>query len=291
MNTEKLANLLLQSERPDLEFKSEWYRIDDPNQNIQEASKHELVKDILALANGVPNKTADPTYLIIGAADKLDENGNRPVFDVNPSGIDRKTILDILDSYSNPRIPNLNCHSLSFQEKTLVVIELAPSYSLHETTKRLTTKGDEGKKTKTYQEFTVFVRHGESISIASQQERETIQAMKRVSFTNVTHVEPTSFGAIIGAIIGGIFLPPAGEKILGKKEGYQAGLIVGPLVGGFLGGMIGNTSKEYLETRIEWKYYSTKKRAALLAIFPLAVLFWRALVYIFNKIPKMTSKS
>ncbi|MEI7847873.1 MAG: hypothetical protein WCK35_18880, partial [Chloroflexota bacterium] len=228
MNTQILAGLLRETERPDLEFKSEWYRIDDTNQNIQEAARHEMVKDILALVNGVPNKAAEPTYLIIGAADKIDENGERPVFDIDPSVINRKTILDIVDSHSNPRIPNLDCLSVSYQGKTLVVIELAPSYSLHETTKRLTTKGDEGKKTKTYQEFAVFVRHGEKIGLASQQERESIIAMKRVSFTNVTHVPPTSFGAAIGAIIGLIVMPPAAEKILGKKEGYQAGLIAGP---------------------------------------------------------------
>lgn len=255
MTNEKLAALLRQTEKPNIEFKSEWYKIDDSNQNISEIAKHEMVRDILALANNVPNENADPSYLIIGASNFLNADNSRELFDVNPAIIKDATILDTVNSRCAPRIPGILCHPIEHEGKTLVVIEVAPSYQLHETTKRLTTKGEAGEKTKTYQEYTVFVRLGEGVRIASQQERESIIAMKQSRYKSSTNISPVRFGPLLGAVLGAFFIPPALNMTVPAKESFSYP-ISGAIVGGSLGLSIGYATKQILDIAKDWKFYS-----------------------------------
>ena len=44
-----IARLLTEDERPNLDFKSEIYKIDDDNQHIKEQAKDEFIRDIIAL--------------------------------------------------------------------------------------------------------------------------------------------------------------------------------------------------------------------------------------------------
>lgn len=82
MDHKKLLELLHSHEGPSLDFKQEWYKLDSEDIQTKKVQKNELIKDILSLANGNVNVAGETAYLIIGASDSMNEEGDRELLTV-----------------------------------------------------------------------------------------------------------------------------------------------------------------------------------------------------------------
>ncbi|GAB1472017.1 hypothetical protein MASR2M66_28950 [Chloroflexota bacterium] len=177
MNPDEL-NTLIQLKEPEglkIDFKAKFYDINNSDNNIKERQWNELVKDILALANGNIGTVGQYGYLIIGIADKINSSGTRDVFDVTEIPVNQKQVLDKVNSFSKSQLPDLDIEPMLFQGKTIQIIKIPPTPYLYETSKPLVTS-----KT-TYHENSVFIRRRDGIGLASTEERETILAEKKFS--------------------------------------------------------------------------------------------------------------
>ncbi|MFC2023491.1 NACHT domain-containing protein [Chloroflexota bacterium] len=174
MDSRELAELLSRDEGLKLDFKRE-YQLHHAEPQVSESEWNELIKDILALANGNVGTARQKAYLIIGAGDELKPDGTRELFDVREQGLelDRQQILEKVNSYCWPPIPDLSYSELQIEGIWLAVIEIPPSPFVHETTQRLRVFD------KAYSESTVFIRRGESIHPATQAERTQLESEKR----------------------------------------------------------------------------------------------------------------
>jgi hypothetical protein len=83
LNSEKLKQLLRQNEGATLEFKREWYRLDDADGEAKKRQKDELIKDVLSLVNGNASVAGEEAHLVIGADDELNADGIRELHDVS----------------------------------------------------------------------------------------------------------------------------------------------------------------------------------------------------------------
>ena len=154
MNANELYNLirLREPEGLKIDFKENFYEVNHSDPNVKNKHWNELIKDILALANGNIGTSDKNGFLIIGIADKLNPHGTRDVFDIREVPVTAKQILDKVNSISKSQLPDLHIESMLFQEKNIWVIEIPPSPYLYETSKPLVTF------TATYHENSVFIR-------------------------------------------------------------------------------------------------------------------------------------
>ncbi|PDW04086.1 hypothetical protein CJ255_05185 [Candidatus Viridilinea mediisalina] len=90
--------------------------------------------------------------------------------------IESSQILDKVNSTCSPPISDLSLERITIDNHMLIVITIPPSPYLHETTKKIETKKAP------YNEGTVFIRRGESISNATQEERDAIRREKQRVF-------------------------------------------------------------------------------------------------------------
>jgi hypothetical protein len=149
----------------------------------------EFIKDILALTNGNVGTAEQAGMLIIGADNKLLPDGSRQLFDTSYLQLTSQQILAKVNSACDPPIPDILCEQIPLDGKCLTVITISPSPYVHETTRTLQiVKGefdDLGKlrfvkpdKEKHYGERTAFVRRGEDIFPATDDERRALKADK-----------------------------------------------------------------------------------------------------------------
>lgn len=249
MDNEQLKSLLIQEESATLEFKREPYWIDHKDSKVKSKQRDELTKDILALANGNSIVAGERAFLVIGADNKKDKDGFRPIFDIGSNVLTTRRILDIVNNACSPKLEDLEAEIIELDGKQLNVITINPSPHLYETTRRLEPSTAKGAFT----EYVVFVRHNESVRVASGKERDAIAKLKRLRFDETRNPHPAPFGAIIGAIIGAMTLAAATEKVLDKKEGARtAGAVAGALFGGSIGFMMGNMYRDINEIRSDW---------------------------------------
>lgn len=246
MKYEELNRLLRQPEGLTLEFKREWYKIDDPDSNIKSRQRDELVKDILALANGSPSTAGKKAYLIIGADEQMNPSGDRILYDTGNSPPDRKRILEIVSAACEPELEDIEIEVVPIDGKSILVITIPPSPYLYETIRELSCS-----KSK-YNEYVVFIRRGESIGIASAQERSAISQLKQIRFNELRNAPPVKFGAIIGALIGGSLSITLADKVFGNTVGRTVGFIIGTVIFAGFGGMLGNLYKELVRIRNTW---------------------------------------
>lgn len=259
ISNELATSLLHRPESPTLEFKSEWYKIDSDNPKTVETQKGELIKDVLSLANGNANVAGETAYLVIGVSDEVNDQGERVYFDVTEiNRISPDRILKIINTVSRPPLENLLCDAFMIGEKRIVFISIPPSPYLYEIQSKIQSPR------RSFDEYTVFVRQGEKVSIASTKERIAIEQLKMLRYQDVQNVPPVQFGVVVGATIGGLLLPGLAEKTLKTKESRIAGLIVGVLTGGLLGGFFGSVVGNLRDIQRRWKY--TPLKAKILGI-------------------------
>ncbi len=173
MDPLELQRILRRSEGSKLEFKREFYAL---NSNAHERHWSEFIKDILALANGNIGYAGQTGYLIIGADDKINSNGTRVLHSCAEIAISQQQIQNRVNSSCNPPVPDLQLERIPIGNDQLIIMVIPPSSFLHETIKDLTTT------TTTFHKGTVFVRRGEDIHNATQDERDAIRNEKQRVF-------------------------------------------------------------------------------------------------------------
>lgn len=175
MTTEKLRQLIQQPEGVKLEFKQELYHIDHPDKNVRNMQWDEFIKDILALANGNVGTVHETGYLIIGIEDKT-----KRLYDVGDVDTKEFTqqLLAKLRSACHPNFPNIRCELVELEGVRVLILTIPPTPYVYETTRRLQTSPNTY-----YNEKSVFIRSGDSICLAGQEERTNILEEKQQLFS------------------------------------------------------------------------------------------------------------
>src|SRR5258706_3315237 len=138
MNVEQLKLLLQQDEGPTLEFKREWYKIDAKGE-AKNRKKGELVKDILALANGNAYSAGELAYQVMGVNNEFNVDGCRELTDVGNNVPNSAPILSIVRAYSDPPLENVEVVPYTIDGKRIFVIIIPPTPHLYETTRKIDT--------------------------------------------------------------------------------------------------------------------------------------------------------
>lgn len=285
----KLLELLQQDESPVLDFKREVHHIDHENSQIRKQAIDELIKDLIALANGNAIFAGETAYLIFGAEDKKDQHGIRALFDVGEHGLTASRILDLVNAACEPKIENIACDEYVIEGKKLLWVTIFPTPYLHETTRRIQPKPD-----KIFTERTAFIRREQSIGIASQRERETIAQIKRFRFSEKRNPPGIPFGVLVGGFIGGTlahgFIKNQ-DKIKEIPNINAAAGITGAIFGATIGGTEYRIYKDIYEIRSGWHKVPSHLRIPILAgSFGIVVIAFRALGYIYSRFPSTQKK-
>jgi hypothetical protein len=254
----QLALLLSQEEGATLEFKREWYRLGaDPKE--KEYQKVELIKDILSLANGNAETAGETAVMIVGAASERREDGSRVVFDVGESIPTAAQILEIVRAVSSPPMDSIQVVPFRHNEATLFAVVIAPTPHVYEITKTL--KWD----SHSFSKYSVFIRRGDSVDLASSRERDAIATLKRIRLSEVRNPPPVSFGGAVGATIGGILI---GQ--ISSRKGGIGGAVGGGLAGGILGGtfgvLMGISYEALFQQTSAWRQPPARRRGIVMAL-------------------------
>jgi len=150
MDKNKLKLLISQNENAKLEFKEQWYH---------KSQKNEMIKDIIALANGNPQTVGEEGYLIIGVEDKTKSikgvNLSKSIVELE------QEVLQNINNYATPPITDISFDdSFNINGKKILVITISTHNYLICLSKDLQTKRTERRNS-------AFYREGEMISIAS----------------------------------------------------------------------------------------------------------------------------
>ncbi len=166
MDRDLLLDLLRHSESPKLEFKREWYKLEDPS--LRDAQLGELLKDVVALANGGVGYVGKTGYLIIGADDNDPAPGEeRNTCDVQGIGRDpaslsllKQKLLEKIANQFAPALPDINIEFVAIEPETrLLVLTIPPTRGLIALKKNLTAKA-------LYRSGTVIYREGQEVKTA-----------------------------------------------------------------------------------------------------------------------------
>ncbi len=176
MDNAELRHLIKQDEGPKLDFKQKLHDIFHSDKDVKKMQWGEFIKDILALANGYPGTADQTAHLIIGVADKRNDDGERALHDIGDVALTAEQILEKVNNSCHPRLLRLICEPKILDKYRILVISIPPSPSLHELTQRLTV----AQRT-TFNEGTVFVRRGSAIHPANKDERDAIFQEKQKS--------------------------------------------------------------------------------------------------------------
>jgi len=253
-----LVTLLGQRESGSLEFKREWYRLEeDPKE--KKSQKAELVKDIISLANGSLEAVGDPAVLIVGASDKLREDGLREVSDVGPNLPTAAQILDVVRPFCNPPMDSLQVIPFQHDTATLFAIFIPPTPHVFELADDLRTRS------RVYSKYSVLVRRGDSIDLASSKEREALGTLKRIKSSELRNPPPTSLAAAVGATTAGILVGQIGSRD-GGIRGAAAGGLVGSLIGGLIGTLMGLAYELFFQQTGGWHQEPGRRRAAVMSL-------------------------
>jgi hypothetical protein len=269
MDYKKLQELLHSHEGPSLDFKQEWYKLDSEGSQTKKIQKNEFIKDILSLANGNVNVAGETAYLVIGASDSTNEEGERELYDVTldkPVTADR--LLKMINRVCDPPLSHLDWHFFTVDAKKLYVVEIPSSPNVYEITEKVETSK------RPFDEYTVFTRKGDQITTASSRERAILAEAKRLKFNEKRNAPPGWIGFIVGAVVGAVLLADVGKKYIFPETpdiGIASGAIAGIIFGGITGWSMGYSYIAIPSIWIELKTLSIRQRIA--AILLLVVIF------------------
>lgn len=273
LQSETLRHLLQKDENGSLDFKRKPHAVFNNDKIIAEQNQHELIRDVVALANGNSHVVGETAYLILGADDKRDAYGNRKLRDIGDFPLTRRQILDWINPKIMPRITELDCGPVEIDGKVLFVITIYPSEDVHITTTTLKTA--DGKQ---YSPQTTFFRINENNESASRDEEKTLIRAKRRQFEHSSYVHPiwaiglssgiTAF--ILSYSFGGKIVPPEVIPLFG--EVWAKILVIGiPTVLFTLTGlMYGKAVVDFKDIQRMWRQGTRKRRIWMVII---AVIF------------------
>ena len=254
-----LQQLLGQPESATLEFKQALYRIDDPDGETKKRQRGELIKDILSLANGNAGVAGQTSYLVIGAADQIGEDGTRRLYDITAKMPLARSLLSLVNSACLRALDDLKCEEIILDGIRLVVITVFPSPHLHETSRKL-------DASQTYTEHVVFMRRVDSVDVANAGERAAILRMKQFHFEQSLRLSSRMLGAISGIGVG--YVVP---EVLIKLSMPDAKITTsfkafGAILGGVLGLLIGDSSRGVLRMLFELRALPDKWRYLIVSV-------------------------
>lgn len=275
MDATALQQLLGQPESATLEFKQAMYRIDDPDGESKKRQRGELIKDILSLANGNASVAGQTSYLVIGAADQVGEDGSRRLYNITAKTPSARSLLSLVNSACLPALDDLKCEEVILDGSRLVVITVLPSPHLHETSRKL-------DASQTYTEHVVFMRRVDSVDVANAGERTAILRMKQFHFEQSLRLSSRMLGAISGAGAGGIVPEMLIKLSMPDAKITTSFKVFGAFLGGVLGLLIGNSSRDVLRMLFElralpdkWRYLVVSVVAGLSGSAPYLYRFFR----------------
>jgi Putative DNA-binding domain len=185
MDSDRLKKLVWEPrENAKLDFKIELYKIYEPKPTISSEIQKwtdarnqqwaELAKDVIALANGNIGTAEETGYLIIGAGDKLRADGTPNLRNVTKPVPTQTEVLEKVNKYCHPNIPDLQCEGFVVDSVNLFVISIPPSPYLYRLSKQLQTPKQE------YSPHVVLIRRkdGENTYVASPDEIDAIKNEK-----------------------------------------------------------------------------------------------------------------
>lgn len=254
MTPEQLHQLLNQSETAYLDFKRKFklYHEDGSHNHLE---KDELIKDILALANGNEYIASRDKHLIYGADDRRQPDTPRQLYNVDTKTPDRTTLLNMINAACRPNLTDINCETITLDQHGLFVITIPPTPHLHEITRHLKTPHT------VFHENTVFMRRHETTGCASTQEREAILRAKRQHFKNNRKVNPIWFGIFNNAVLLGSMawgqMQDAPNTTLSTK--IIIALIIA-VIGALTGLALGLAIQEFNDIRNQWPRLSKRKQ-------------------------------
>lgn len=240
----------------DFKRKLEIYQSDG---KLVDKQRDELIKDILGLANGNSHIVRKSKYLIIGADNlEFDVNGMRVLYNVDYKVPSQSELMKWLASACAPVIVGLECEMVPFQDINLFVITVPPTFDLHETIRELNASGGH------FQKHVVFMRQDEHTVPASVRDGAAIQQRKHLHRQEISNPSAVWIGAISGAIVALII---GGAKITISQTDLSASgwfiQLLFVVLGAFFGGSTGFFSKQWNETRYDWRYMRMWQRVAL----------------------------
>lgn len=274
LNVTEIKALLSQPEGPKLDFKSR-LNIYHEDKEAQRRARDELIRDILAIANGNALVAGQTGYLIFGAADQVQEGQTRKLYSVEGRIPTRTDILDIVNSACSPRIEDIDVQAIEVDGQRLVVIVIPPTPHLHEVIKDLNTKDG-----KFYSAYSVFVRQNEQIRPASAKEREAILEAKRRFFSQKNYVNPVWISVILGAVMFGTWGFSSSANLFGLNLFARLlAMAIGGAMGALVGLGFGFGVEQYLKTKEEWTRYPRLLKVLIIGM--VVLVFGGLMIYIF----------
>lgn len=270
-----LQQLLEQPESATLEFKQAMYKINDRDGDTKKHHRGELIKDILSLANGNASVAGQTSYLVIGAADQIEEDGSRQLYDITAKLPAARSLLSLINSVCLPALDDLKCEEVILDGHRLIVITILPSPHLHETSRKL-------DASQTYTEHVVFIRRVDSVDVANAGERSVILRMKQFHFEQSLRMSSRMLGFISGVSVGGAVPEVVIKLSMPDAKLTPSFKVFGAVLGGLLGLLIGNSSRDMLRLLFElralpdrWRYLIVSVVAGLSGSAPYLYRFFR----------------
>ncbi len=254
MKPDNLLQLINRPEGPTLEFKREFYALDDPKQEKKKRQKDEMLKDLLALANGSTDTAGDIAYLIIGVSEDISPSGERVIYGV-PDGLpDGNDLLKMVRAVSEPPVPHILTEYMPVGEQKVYVITIPPSPYLHETKRKFETSDCE------YSPYTVFFRRNSMVDIANYRERKALEDLKTFRASERASISNVLVGALIGSLLSGSFLGRNAEKVTGKPISKPVSWGTGIVMGGLIGGALAYDLKNFHEIIRDIRYQLLRRK-------------------------------
>jgi hypothetical protein len=171
LNPEDLRRLLSQSEGITLEFKLYYDFSFQSDKAAIARNKDEAAKDLLALANSGGLAPDDVAYLVLGAGNERQPDGNRPRLNIRPYGYSAEDFMDLVNSAADPPLRDLHYEEIELDGSWYGVITIPPSPFVHRLKRNLRTKSP-------WQTTVAPVRHGQVVEAAKQEEVADLERRK-----------------------------------------------------------------------------------------------------------------
>ena len=157
----------------------------------------------------------------------------------------------------SPSVVGIEAGFVNVNDKEIYVVEVPPTFELHELRRELNAKSGHSK-------HTVFMRQNEHTESASVRDAIAIRELKILHRQEILNPSSTVLGGVLGAIFAALFWSfgiNAGEQDAMTLK-FAPFLIL--LIGGVLGSQFGWAVREFNSIRYDWPYY--EKRQKIMAL-------------------------
>lgn len=283
INANELQQLLQQDEHEALDFKRKPHSVYADDKGLAGNSQCELVRDVVALANGNTTAVGKTAYLIFGAEDKKGVDGKRKLNDASDFFLSSERLLAWVNNKVAPRIPHVDCYPVRVENKTLFVIAIPPSEYIHITTTKLQTTDE-----KQYSPHTVFIRVKDRNESASREEENVLRRAKRRYFEHSSYVHPVWAIGLTALATALLIYSSLADKLVSEEmirflgPTWAQGLMVTipTLLIGTTGFIAGKGIVDFKEIQIVWLRASRRKRMVMIGLGLVTLLYMVGTAYV-----------